>query len=99
MVTSFYRLPVLPLFFFSHFLPFACSLSFDISTFVPNTANIYYHGDAMALDDVVEFNKVNYLWRVGWVTYGERVLLWDNETGKLTDFDTHFSFTIPVSHC
>lgn len=42
----------------------------------------------------IEFNLVNYINRVGWATYADKVLLWDSETGKLSDFNTRFSFEI-----
>ena len=39
-------------------------------------------------------NEVNYANRVGQAIYAKRVPLWDPDTGKLTDFSTHFSFLI-----
>lgn len=39
-------------------------------------------------------NKVNYANRVGQAIYAKGVPLWDPDTGKLTDFSTHFSFLI-----
>ena len=39
-------------------------------------------------------NEVNYANRVGQAIYAKRVPLWDLDTGKLTDFSTHFSFLI-----
>ena len=39
-------------------------------------------------------NEVNYANRVGQAIYAKWVPLWDPDTGKLTDFSTHFSFLI-----
>ncbi|XWS15419.1 hypothetical protein CRYUN_Cryun35bG0096200 [Craigia yunnanensis] len=55
---------------------------------------IVYQGDAKPVAGTIEFNLVNYINRVGWATYADRVLLWDSETSKLSDFNTHFSFAI-----
>ncbi|CAK7339759.1 unnamed protein product [Dovyalis caffra] len=46
------------------------------------------------LVDSIEFNMVNYINRVGWATYPERVRLWDSSSGKVSDFTSHFTFTI-----
>ncbi|GKV37123.1 hypothetical protein SLEP1_g45185 [Rubroshorea leprosula] len=35
--------------------------------------------------------------RVGWVTYANEVLMWDSNSGKLSDFTCHFSFSINAS--
>ncbi|GJZ61079.1 L-type lectin-domain containing receptor kinase IX.1-like protein [Tanacetum coccineum] len=42
----------------------------------------------------IEFNIVNYLNRVGQAQYTDAVPIWDSNTGKLSDFTTHFTFTI-----
>ncbi|GMY12054.1 L-type lectin-domain containing receptor kinase IX.1-like [Fagus crenata] len=65
-----------------------------MSRFESNGLNIVYHGDAVPSVGAIEMNKVNYLCRVGWATYVERVPLWDSNTGNLSDFTTHFSFII-----
>ncbi|KAF8396168.1 hypothetical protein HHK36_017781 [Tetracentron sinense] len=56
--------------------------------------NILYEGDAKPTVGAIELNLVNYLSRVGRATFSERVRLWDSSTGELSDFTTHFSFTI-----
>ncbi|OMP01647.1 hypothetical protein COLO4_11690 [Corchorus olitorius] len=56
--------------------------------------NIFYQGDAQLAVGTVEFNLINYINRVGWATYSDRVLLWDSETGKLSDFTSRFSFIV-----
>ena len=94
MATIFYGLFKLLLFFLLFLLPYANSVSFQISRFESNASNIQYHGDAVPSFGVIEMNKVNPLCRVGWATYVERVPLWDSNTGNLSDFTTHFSFII-----
>ncbi|GMY12052.1 L-type lectin-domain containing receptor kinase IX.1-like [Fagus crenata] len=92
--TTFYYLFKLPPFFFLLLLPSAHSVSFNMSRFESNGMNIVYHGDAVPSVGAIEMNKVNYVCRVGWATYVERVPLWDSNTGNLSDFTTHFSFII-----
>ena len=95
MATTFYNLFTLPLFFFLFLLPSAhSSVSFKITRFDPNALNIIYRGDAVPSVGAIEMNKVNYVCRVGWATYAEKVPLWDSNTGNLADFTTHFSFII-----
>ncbi|KAJ4824700.1 hypothetical protein Tsubulata_016492 [Turnera subulata] len=54
-----------------------------------------YQGDSVPGNDgSIEFNKVNYINRVGWATYPDRVFLWDSTSGKVSDFTTRFIFTI-----
>ncbi|KAK8270997.1 hypothetical protein V6Z11_D11G233700 [Gossypium hirsutum] len=62
--------------------------------FDPNANDIFYQGDATASVGEIEFNKLNYLCRVGWATYGEMVRLWDSNTGKMSDFTSRFTVTI-----
>lgn len=56
-----------------------------------------YQGDAVPFGSYIEFNLVNYINRVGWATYPERVRLWDSTSGQLSDFTSHFSFTIDTT--
>lgn len=74
-------------------LPCVNSLSFQLSRFGYD-GNIIYEGDAVPSVGAIEFNKVNYLCRVGHAIYARRVRLWDSDTEKLSDFSTHFSFII-----
>ncbi|KAH0937726.1 hypothetical protein HID58_005187 [Brassica napus] len=55
--------------------------------------NVIYHGDA-SLDGAVVLGNTGYTSRVGWVTYAEKVPIWNSRTGKLTNFNTSFSFII-----
>ncbi|KAE8038584.1 hypothetical protein FH972_011081 [Carpinus fangiana] len=89
MATIFYKLPFFLLLFL---LPSANSVSFQISHFESNASNILYYGDAIPSVGAIEMiNKVNYVCRVGWATYANRVQLWDSITKKLTNFATHYS--------
>ncbi|MBA0701814.1 hypothetical protein Goari_027535, partial [Gossypium aridum] len=77
-------------------LPFVNSLNFQISRFDSNANNILYQGDAKPSAGAIEFNLINYINRVGWATYAEKVPIWDSRTGRLTDFSTRFSFNISI---
>ncbi|CAE6239402.1 unnamed protein product [Arabidopsis arenosa] len=76
-------------------LPFIVdSVNFRFTNFRPgDPENVVYHGDAIP-DGAVNFNNVEYIARVGWVTYAEKVPFWNPKTGKSTDFNTSFSFRI-----
>jgi hypothetical protein len=87
-----FKLPLLFLLFL--LLPSANSVSFQISCFESNTSNKPNQGDVVASDGAIEMNMVNYVWRVGWANYAERVPLWDSNSGNLSDFTIHFSFLI-----
>ncbi|XVE83033.1 hypothetical protein DITRI_Ditri16bG0054300 [Diplodiscus trichospermus] len=95
MAITFCNMLILSLFCsFFLLLPFANSINFHISRFDPNANDIIYQGDAVASVGALEFNKINYICRVGWATYAERVRIWDSNTGKLSDFTSRFTFTI-----
>ena len=83
-----------PLYFFLLVLPTVSSVYFQITRFEPDPSNILCLGDAVATLGAIEMNKVNYANRVGQAIYAKRVPLWDLDTGKLTDFSTHFSFLV-----
>ncbi|XVF59137.1 hypothetical protein PTKIN_Ptkin07bG0251400 [Pterospermum kingtungense] len=91
----YYSLNLLCFFSFLSVLPYvADSVSFQISRFDPSMNSIVYQGDAKPSVGSIEFNLINYINRVGWATFVDSVLLWDSETGKLSDFSTSFSFEI-----
>ncbi|GMN34203.1 hypothetical protein TIFTF001_004562 [Ficus carica] len=76
-------------------IPFSESLSFQKSRFDANEPDIAYQGDAIPSVGAIDLiNEFNYVCRVGWATYAEKVPLYDPNTGKVADFTTHFSFTI-----
>nr|POE51014.1 l-type lectin-domain containing receptor kinase ix.1 [Quercus suber] len=83
-----------PLYFFLLVLPTVSSVYFQITLFEPDPSNILCLGDAMVTLGAIEMNRVHYLNRVGQAFYAKGVPLWDPDTGKLTDFSTHFSFLI-----
>ncbi|TXG60049.1 hypothetical protein EZV62_014622 [Acer yangbiense] len=87
----------LPLFVFFIILlfPSASSISFNMPRFAPDDNNIVYQGDATPSVGAIELiNKYRYTCRVGLVTYANMVQLWDSDTGKISDFNTRFSFSI-----
>ncbi|KAJ7943768.1 Lectin receptor kinase [Quillaja saponaria] len=74
------------------------SLSFEFSTFQPNSNSIIFQGDAFTSNGVLQLTK-NQLdspidHSVGRASYKERIHLWSSKTGKLADFTTKFSFTV-----
>ncbi|KAB1200350.1 L-type lectin-domain containing receptor kinase IX.1 [Morella rubra] len=85
----------LPLIFFlCLLLPSARSVSFILSDFKPNMSDILFEGDAKPSNGLIEFNRIDYQCRIGRVIYAHRVRLWNLATGELSDFKTHFSFTV-----
>ncbi|KAM3753191.1 hypothetical protein ACB098_03G074900 [Castanea mollissima] len=68
--------------------------------FQSNESNLTFQGDAYAAPEGLQITKntrtrlVNS--SVGRVSFHNQVCLWDNSTGRLTDFVTHFSFIIQV---
>ncbi|GJT39743.1 L-type lectin-domain containing receptor kinase IX.1-like protein [Tanacetum coccineum] len=75
-------------------LPFSASVYFEITRFDTDATNILYTGDAVPSVGTIEFNKVNYITRVGQAIYKDTIPIWDRKSGKLTDFTTHFTFII-----
>ncbi|CAG7879116.1 unnamed protein product [Brassica rapa] len=70
------------LFSFVSFLPFVCSVHFNIPRFGSDIPEVVYQGDARA-NGAVELTNIDYTCRSGWATYG-----------KPSDFTTSFSFRI-----
>ncbi|KAG9440112.1 hypothetical protein H6P81_020277 [Aristolochia fimbriata] len=84
------------IFFFLLFPPSASPLSFNLSQFGKATDNIDYLKDAFTSNGVIQLTK-NQLDQpinqsVGRAVYRDPLHLWDSASGKLTDFETHFSF-------
>ncbi|KAJ7953490.1 Lectin receptor kinase [Quillaja saponaria] len=95
MAATFYpQILLILLFYFVVFLPSANSVYFKLSRFDPSSDKILYKGDAEPSVGTIEFNKLNYVCRVGWAIYAEKLPLWDSSTRKITDFKTHYSFII-----
>ncbi|XVF59134.1 hypothetical protein PTKIN_Ptkin07bG0251100 [Pterospermum kingtungense] len=59
-------------------------------------SNLISYGDAKPSVGAIQFNLDTYLCRVGWAAYVEKVPLWDSSTGRLSDFNTRFSFDIDL---
>ncbi|XP_054810179.1 L-type lectin-domain containing receptor kinase IX.1-like [Prosopis cineraria] len=86
-------LPML-LSFFSLVL-FVDSVYIQRSGFGSDDADILYLGSAGSRAGAVQFNmNARYTCQVGWAIYARRVKLWDSNTGRVTDFTSHYSFTI-----
>ncbi|GAB4847196.1 hypothetical protein Ancab_026206 [Ancistrocladus abbreviatus] len=78
----------------SSILPYACSVSLQFPRFELDSPRILYQGDAVYSAGSIEFNRYDYLCRVGHITYAESVQIWDSGSGTLSDFSTHFTFLI-----
>lgn len=69
------------------------SVHFKISSFGYDQTNILYQGVAVASVGEVELVNLNPS-SVGRAMYADTVQIWDAESGKLTDFTSHFTFVI-----
>ena len=74
-------------------------VSFNFSNFDQNSLEeIYFQGDAFSSDGALQLTRNQFPYHpvldrsVGRASYAKSVLLWDNNTRRLTDFTTHFSF-------
>ncbi|XP_058081172.1 L-type lectin-domain containing receptor kinase IX.1-like [Magnolia sinica] len=85
---------IFSLFLFSILLPTTNSIEFKISRFDSGAPDILYEGDAASFNEAIELNRADYTCRVGRATFARPVRLWDSTTRNLSDFTTHFSFTI-----
>ncbi|MCL7037149.1 hypothetical protein MKW94_013003 [Papaver nudicaule] len=75
------------------------SISFNFPNFPPNDTRIDFEGNSTRKDGLLEFTRnpitgESLYKTAGRATYSEPIQLWDANTGRLTDFDTHFSFII-----
>ncbi|KAJ8765716.1 hypothetical protein K2173_014838 [Erythroxylum novogranatense] len=77
-------------------LPFTCPVSFQITRFDPNDNSLILEGGATNFVGTIDFNSDRYMSQVGRVTYANKIPIWDHQSGKLTDFSTHFAFYIDV---
>ncbi|KAK1351641.1 Concanavalin A-like lectin/glucanase superfamily [Heracleum sosnowskyi] len=70
-------------------------LDFQINRFSRAETSIIYQGDAAPSVGTIEMiNEYTYLCRVGQAIYAQTVQIWDSDSGKLSDFTSHFTFTI-----
>ncbi|RZC87264.1 hypothetical protein C5167_029815 [Papaver somniferum] len=65
------------------------SISFKFSNFSQGDSKIHLENDLVIAHNAIALNGT-----VGRATYSEPIQLWDASTGRLTDFETHFSFII-----
>ena len=97
-----YSLFILALLFFTIFAP-ATPLSFNYRSFTPDDTNrtititgnasiSYQGGIQLTVDPDLAIHESD--WNAGRATCVEPLHLWDEESGKLSDFTTHFSFVI-----
>ncbi|KAJ7013226.1 L-type lectin-domain containing receptor kinase IX.1-like [Populus alba x Populus x berolinensis] len=84
--------------FFTLIIPSASGLSFNFTSFIFGDQNISYAPDAYPADGAVQLTKnlrdANMTSSSGRATYYKPMQLWDEASGNLTDFTTHFSFSI-----
>nr|AKV93687.1 clade XVII lectin receptor kinase [Nicotiana benthamiana] len=79
-------------------IPFATSLSFNFDSFRPSDQNITYERDAYPANGAIQLTTdlinrdINAT--IGRATYSKLLHLWDKASGNVTDFSTHFSFSI-----
>ncbi|KAJ6315299.1 hypothetical protein OIU78_018730 [Salix suchowensis] len=90
--------PFLLFVFSTHFtliIPSAGGLSFNFTGFFAGDQNITYEGNASAADAAIQLTRNGSLnTSSGRATYYKPMQLWDKASGNLTDFTTHFSFSI-----
>ncbi|KAK7400391.1 hypothetical protein VNO78_11597 [Psophocarpus tetragonolobus] len=84
--------------FFLFIIPYACSLSFNFTSFGPNEKSIIYEGSANPVAPTIQLtrNQVDKGMNgsIGRATYYQPMHLWDKTTGYLADFTTHFTFVL-----
>ncbi|TYK11131.1 L-type lectin-domain containing receptor kinase IX.1-like [Cucumis melo var. makuwa] len=84
----------------SHFILFlnlplsVISVSFKIDQFKTDDNTILYQGDAVVLGGEILLSDPEFSCHLGRAIYKDPIQIWDSETAKLTDFTTHFTFTI-----
>ncbi|CAK9309065.1 unnamed protein product [Citrullus colocynthis] len=66
--------------------------------FLWNEDVIAFQGDEFLSDRGIQFSHSVYHCQVGQAIYRDIVPIWDIETGKLTDFSTHFAFSIDTQN-
>ncbi|KAF9665855.1 hypothetical protein SADUNF_Sadunf16G0168200 [Salix dunnii] len=92
--------PFLPFVFstlFTLIIPSAGGLVFNFTSFSPGDPNIKYEGNASSSGEAIQLTKNltnDSLNSSGRATYYKPMQLWDKTSGNLTDFTTHFSFSI-----
>ncbi|KAK2383412.1 L-type lectin-domain containing receptor kinase IX.1 [Trifolium repens] len=79
-------------------IPNVFSLTFNFTSFDPNDKTIIYEGSASSTSSAIDLtiNEQPKLMNgsIGRATYYQPIHLWDKTTKNLTDFTSHFTFTI-----
>ncbi|XP_031110192.1 L-type lectin-domain containing receptor kinase IX.1-like [Ipomoea triloba] len=79
-------------------LPESSSISFDFKRFEPNMDGMIFQGDAYPTNGAIQVTRNqrdgNLTRSVGRASYALPVRIWDRKSRRLSDFNTHFSFTI-----
>ncbi|CAI0430899.1 unnamed protein product [Linum tenue] len=70
------------------------ALYFSKSRFDPIDTTMVYEGGAYANVGTIEFNSDTYMCQVGHATYSRKVPIWVQDSGKLADLTSHFTFNI-----
>ena len=82
-------------YFFSLLTPFTSALSFNFTSFSSADSNITYERSAFPENQVIQLTEDKLtLEAVGRATYYKPMHLWNKDSGNLTVFTTHFSFSI-----
>ncbi|XP_074298175.1 L-type lectin-domain containing receptor kinase IX.1-like [Silene latifolia] len=76
------------------FTPFTISLSFNFTSFSKNNPDIVLLGDSFISNGMIQLTNTSLHWSAGRAYYSRPIQLWDENTKKVTDFTTHFSFVI-----
>ncbi|XP_058758124.1 anti-H(O) lectin 1-like [Vicia villosa] len=83
---------------FNLIIPNASSLSFNFTRFDPDDKTIIYNGSATPASSSIQLTinqRRKQLNRsIGRATYFQPIFLWNKTTNNLTDFTSHFTFTI-----
>ncbi|KAK3019460.1 hypothetical protein RJ639_005144 [Escallonia herrerae] len=84
-------------FFFLLIFPCAYPLNFNLSSIgTANNNSFSTQQDARFTDQGIQLTRASYSF--GRATYAEPLHLWDNASGSLADFTTHFSFIVYASN-
>ncbi|GLT44198.1 hypothetical protein SLA2020_181090 [Shorea laevis] len=77
-------------------LPSSNSISFQVPSFTPSPNYILYQGSAMPSLGIMELTDNIEPYNLGLVIYANKVLIWDSNSRKLSDFACHYSFSIDM---
>jgi len=89
---NFFFLTICLLLNLNFIFPNASSLTFNFTSFDPKDKSIIYEGSANPASSAIQLT-INY-GSIGRATYYQPIHLWNKTTNNLTDFTSHFTFTI-----